>query len=99
MRGYLGHRRLSAPTSGSLRRRQRDKRRALETRNDGERILKEKNELLIRQRLEQQHKVTHVILRVAVDSLQLDNRLIQLNMEPLDLSSTLVASLNYIYVS
>nr|XP_021188962.2 uncharacterized protein LOC110375234 [Helicoverpa armigera] len=49
-------RRLSAPTSGSLRRRARERQRAEQTRAEGERIAREKKERRAREKLEQQRK-------------------------------------------
>lgn len=50
-------RRLSAPTSGSIRRRARERRQAEQTRAEGERIAREKRERRAREKLEQQRKV------------------------------------------
>ncbi|CAH0605405.1 unnamed protein product [Chrysodeixis includens] len=49
-------RRLCAPTSGSLRRRARERRRAEQTRADGERIAREQREKRVKEYLEQQLK-------------------------------------------
>ncbi|XP_035439142.2 uncharacterized protein LOC118268672 isoform X1 [Spodoptera frugiperda] len=49
-------RRLSAPTSGSIRRRARERRQAEQTRAEGERIAREKRERRAREKLEQQRK-------------------------------------------
>ncbi|KAJ8733278.1 hypothetical protein PYW08_001576 [Mythimna loreyi] len=49
-------RRLSVPTSGSLRRRARERRRAEQTRAEGERIAREKRERRAREHYEQQLK-------------------------------------------
>ncbi|XP_075972039.1 uncharacterized protein LOC142973894 [Anticarsia gemmatalis] len=53
---YAPQRRLSAPTSGSLRRRARERKRAQQTRAEGERIAREKRELRAKEKLEQQRK-------------------------------------------
>ncbi|CAH0702922.1 unnamed protein product [Spodoptera exigua] len=53
---YIIYLRLSAPTSGSIRRRARERRRAEQTRAEGERIAREKRERRAREKLEQQRK-------------------------------------------
>ncbi|XP_026755759.1 uncharacterized protein LOC113515689 [Galleria mellonella] len=49
-------RRLSAPTSGSARRRARERRRAEQTREEGERLARERRENRAREKLEQQRQ-------------------------------------------
>ncbi|CAG4993425.1 unnamed protein product [Parnassius apollo] len=48
--------RLSVPTSGSARRRARERRRAKQTRIEGERLARERRELRLKEKIEQQRK-------------------------------------------
>ncbi|KAM3967253.1 uncharacterized protein ACR2FA_011595 [Aphomia sociella] len=56
LRSQRLRRRLSAPTSGSARRRARERRRAEQTREEGERLARERRELRAREKLEVQRQ-------------------------------------------
>lgn len=61
LESHLVHRRLSAQTSGSARRRARERRLALLTREEGERIARERREQRQREKIEQQRMVSVIV--------------------------------------